>query len=290
MRGAHGLRAGHGVVGVKTGLYGDMPNDDYHAQTDWLSSSMLKSALPEHYKTGGSQDALDFGTLFHAVVLEPHTLDRYVALDAEKIGLKSDGTPAAVPTMTVAWKRAVAEAEQDGRTVVAQSDWDRAHAMADKVREHATASRLLFDGEGTYEESAFAVDEHGRQVRARFDRRIPGAIVDLKSTSAQPGRKNLESTVLNYGYDLSAAHYLEVADLLDLDCPTFALVFASKTEPYRVTVTDLDKSFLARGRALRALALDRLTNPETPAYEGAHGYLTLRAPAWARIDETEQIA
>ena len=263
-----------------------MSNADYHAQTDWASSSMLKALLPERYKTGGSQEALDFGTLFHAVVLEPDTLDAYVALDAEKIGLKSDGTPAAVPTMTVAWKRAVAEAEQDGKIVVAQTDWDRAHAMADAVHAHRTASALLFDGEGHNEESAFWVDDNGIQHKARFDRRIPGALIDLKSTSAKPGGDSLTRTVIDYGYELSAEHYLRVAEGLDLDAPNFAWVFVSK-DPIRVTVAEPDESLLARGRILRALALERLANPAAAPYEGADGYLTLRAPSRARLDELE---
>lgn len=263
----------------------EMPNDAYHADTDYLSSSVLKRALPERYKAGGSQDALDFGTLFHAVVLEPDNLDGYATLDADKIGLKADGTPASNPTMTSAWKRAVAEAEGDGKIVVAQADWDRAHRMADAVRAHLDASRLLFDGEGAYEESAFAVDSEGVGHKARFDRRIPGAIIDLKSTSAKPGADSLTRAVIDYGYDLSAAHYLAVADLLDLGAGVFALVFVGKEAPYRVTVADFDEAFLTRGRVLRALALERLLNPEAPAYEGANAPITLTAPKWAQMYE-----
>lgn len=270
---------------IKPGLRNDLSNDEYHALTDWWSSSQLKHALPERYKEGGSQEALDFGTLFHTAVLEPHDLAEYVALDAEKIGVKADGSKASNPTMTVAWKRAVAEAEADGRTVVAQSDMDRALAMADAVRAHDTSAALLFGDTGTYEESAFALDENGVQHKARFDRRIPGAIVDLKSTSAKPGADSLSRAVIDYGYDLSAAHYLAVADLLGLDVQAFALVFCTKTEPYRVTVAELDATFLARGEALRRLALDRLTDPAAPAYEGASGFLTITAPRWAQIEE-----
>ena len=31
---------------IEPGLIRDMPNDAYHAETDWLSSSMLKKLLP----------------------------------------------------------------------------------------------------------------------------------------------------------------------------------------------------------------------------------------------------
>lgn len=268
---------------TETGIHA-MSNEDYHAETDWLSSSMLKAALPERYKVGGSAEALDFGTLFHTAVLEPDDLAAYVALDAAKIGLKADGTPAANPTMTVAWKRAVAEAEQDGRKVIAQADLDRALAMRDAVEKHDAAAELLFQRAGTVEESAFAVID-GVPCRARFDRRIPGAVIDLKSTSAKPGPDALARTVADYGYDLSAAHYLAVAEALDLDVQTFALVFVGKEPPHRVTVCDLAGEWLERGHALREQAIRRHTDPAVDPYPGARGYLTLPCPRWAEIRE-----
>jgi hypothetical protein len=279
---------------VKPGLVADLPNEEYHAQTDWLSSTQLKGYLPERYTQGGSQEALDFGTLFHTVVLEPDHLDGYAerngfaVLDAKKIGVKKDGTAADNPTATTAWKEAVAAAEKDGKRVIHAAEWqrwlDQAFAMRDAVAEHETAASLLFDGEGSNEESAFWIDDSGLQHKARFDRRIPGAIVDLKSTSAKPGEASLTRAVIDYGYDLSAAHYMAVAEGLGLEVQAFALVFVAKEAPHRVTVAELDETFLARGRILRALAIDRHLNA-APAYEGASGYLTLSAPRWARLDE-----
>lgn len=267
------------------GTLTDLSNDDYHADETFISSSRLKAYLPERYKLGGSQEALDFGTLFHTVVLEPENLAEYVALDAEKIGVKADGTPAQNPTMTAAWKLAVAEAEADGRKVIAQQDLDRAYAMRDAVAAHETAARLLFSEDGLSEVSAFAIDEDGIRHKARFDRHIPGVIVDLKSTAGKPGRESIARTVIDYGYDLSAAHYLAVAELLGLDVQAFAFVFVSK-EPgangqHFVTVCDLDDAFLDRGRDLRTKALRRHADPTEPAYEGASGFLTIDAPPWA---------
>lgn len=265
---------------TEPGLYPDLRNATYHAQTDWVSSTMLKALLPEHYRLGGNQDALDFGTLFHTVVLEPDSVDAYVALDAHEIGRKADGSPATNPTMTAAWKRAVAEVESDGRTVVSQSDLDRALSMRDAVMAHETAADLLFSNGGRSELSAFAVDSNGVQHKARFDRFIPGTIIDLKSTASKPGERSLTRTAVDYGYDLSAAHYLAVAELLGLQVDTFTLVFVGKEAPYRVTVCDLDDMFVKRGMDLRAHALERAARKVEP-YEGATGRLTLLCPEWA---------
>lgn len=264
------------------GLYDDVKNEDYHAETDWASSTQLKLLLPEQFKAGGSPEALAFGNLFHTVVLEPDRVaSDYVALDAEKIGLKADGTPAQNPTATTAWKTAVSEAEKDGKIVVAQADMDRAYAMRDAILKHDTAPQLLFTGAGRSEVSAYAVDAQGNQHKARFDKLIPGAVVDLKSTSAKPGEDAIARAIIDYGYDLSAVHYLEVAQMLGLDVTTFAFVFVGKEPPYHVTVCDLDEAFLARGRALRDKAIARLLDPTEPSYQGATGFLTIYAPEWA---------
>lgn len=274
-------------MSIEPGIRTDLSNDAYHALTDWYSSTQLKATLPEHYKTGGSQDALDFGTLVHSVILEPDSLGHYVTLDAAAIAGNNPktGRPYDAPHMTAKFKAAAAEAAQDGKTVVAQADWDRAHAMRDAIARHDTAARLLFSDDGASEESAFAIDTAGIQHKARFDRRIPGAIVDLKTTSAQPGADSLAKTIVSYGYDTSAAHYLAVAELLGLDVGGFGFVFVTKTEPYYVTVVDLDDTFLARGRALREQAIRRLTDPTQIAYEGASGFLTIACPRWAQIEE-----
>lgn len=269
------------------GIVEDLDNAAYHAEEAHLSSSVLKTLLPEHFKTGGSTDAFAFGTLFHTAVLEPDLLAELVVLDADKIAGNNPktGKPYDAPHMTAKFKAALAEAEADGRTVVAQADLDRALAMRDAVAQHETAARLLFSEDGRSELSAFAIDGDGIAHKARFDRHIPGVIADLKSTSGKPGSDAIARSVIDYGYDLSAAHYLAVADLLGLDVQAFAFVFCTKEPPYRVTVCDLDETFLARGRALRARALRRLTDPTEPAYEGASGFLTITAPRWAQLEE-----
>lgn len=271
---------------TEPGLVRDLPNETYHEQAEWVSSSMLKALIPERYKTGGSQDALDFGTLFHTAVLEPENLAEYVALDAAKIAGDNPktGRPYDAPQMTAKFKAAAAEAAQDGRKVITQEWMDQALAMREAVVAHETANELLFNRDGLAEESAFA-EVDGIKCRARFDKRIPGVILDLKSTSGKPGKESIAKSVIEYGYDLSAAHYLAVAEVLDLDAQAFGFVFVSKAEPYYVTVCDLDEAFLARGRALRALAIDRHRRA-VDAYEGASGFLTLDLPRWAHLKES----
>lgn len=266
---------------IEPGLRTDLSNADYHALTDWYSSSQLKALLPEHFKAGGSQEALDFGAFFHSAVLEPATVEaQYVALDDTAVWLKADGKPSENPTLTKAWKEAVAEAEADGKSVISKEWMTRVQAMQNAIADHPEAAYLLYRCEGSNEESAFWVDEAGVKHKARFDRRIPGALVDLKSTAAKPGVRSLTSVCIGYGYDVSAAHYSAVAEGLGLGTDTFLHVWVEKTEPYRVTVTELDEQFIKRGMELRAQALERALERAEP-YEGATGRLTLFCPEWA---------
>jgi hypothetical protein len=273
-----------------TGLLQGLPDDEYHADDLYLTSSRLKAALPEHYKTGGSPDALAFGTLLHIAVLEPDRLADYAILDAAKIAGDNPktGRPYDAPQMTARYKAAVAEAQQDGRTVIDQADLDRALTMRDAIAAHDTAARLLLSDDGASEVSAFAMDEAGVRHKARFDRQIPGAVIDLKSTSAKPGADSLARAVVDFGYETSAAHYLAVAELLDLDVQAFVWVFVSKADRPLVTVVEPDEALLQRGRVLRRRAIRRLTDPAADPYEGARGYLTLTCPRWAEL--TEEIA
>lgn len=269
------------------GFYDGLRNETYHAD-DSISSSYLKGFLPEQFKAGaGNTEALTFGTLVHTAVLEPDNLSDYKVLDPFVVGIKADGSRADNPTSTKAWKVAVAEAERDGLTVVSPGDWDRANRMVDALHDHGEASELLFKAPGRNEVSAFAVDENGHRVRARFDRLLPGVGVDLKTTFAKPGAHSLTKVVTDYLYDLSAAHYVDTAELLGERIDEFVLIFVGKDAPYRVTVAQLDDTFLAMGRQRRALALSRATNPDVEQYEGATGRLTLTAPFWALEEELE---
>ena len=264
---------------ITAGLHADMSNEDYHADIEWLSSTRLKALLPERYKAhdGETTPAMEFGTLVHQIVLEPDSLGHYAVLDAAAIAGSNPktGRPYDAPTMTGRWKAAVAGAEQDGRTVVAQSDWDRAHAMRDALAAHPKAARMLFDLPGENEVSAFWRREDDLRLKARYDRLISGAVLDLKTTSAKPGEHSLRRAVWDYGYHPSAAHYLSVAAGLDLDVETFALVFVGKEPPHYVTVCDFSDDLLGAGYDLHAEALTRFTDPDAEPYVGASTVLTL---------------
>lgn len=248
---------------MSPGLHPDMSNAEYHGAVDWLGSTQLKDYIPEFYSKPTGRDALDFGTALHTTVLGTD----------ERIDVHDFNT----------WRSKAAEAAREesyaaGAVPILASDQEAIRGMVAALRAHEDASWLLWGAPGVNEVSIFARDHEDRQFKCRPDRLLDnGLIVDLKSTSAKPGQRNLGRAVMDFGYDLSAAHYQQTAQLAGVQATEFAFVFVSKKAPHHVTVANLGDDLIGDGYALRDLAIRR-AEAETPAYEGAAGSLTITRP------------
>lgn len=258
----------------RRGIIHGLPEADYHADPDSLSVSGMKLLLqapalyrhrldnPEH------RDVFDFGTAAHRKVL---------GVGAEIVTVHADD-----------WRSKAAreqrdQARADGKVAMLAKDAARIDQMALRLSEHQLAMRLLADGEP--EVSAFWHDDTwGVTRRARFDWSTANVITDYKTcASADPRR--LPKTVADFGYDMQAANYLDVARGCDLDPIAFAFVFQEKDPPHLVTVAEVDAEFLARGqrRVQRALEIFRDCRDADvwPGYTRDDEFLTLTAPGWA---------
>lgn len=256
---------------MEAGVYTDLTNLEYHAQTDWVSSTMLKRLIPEQYGPEPKSRAnLDFGCALHTRVLggpsEPITYLDY-------------------PT----WQSKAAKDEQAaaylrGEIPILLKDRALIEAMYTAVGSHSEASDLLLHGDGQQEVSVFT-EADSVPLKARFDRIVGTTAVDLKTTSAKPSVYELTRAVVTWGYDLSASHYLRVAAAAGIELEKFTLVFVGKEPPHYVTVCELDDAFLERGEALRDLGLSRWLHPQfVDSYPGETGRVNLSLPRWAAID------
>lgn len=267
------LSCGGRVDHMIPGVYDDLSNAAYHAETDWLGSSQLKRHLPEFYKSGEPTGAMDFGTAFHSAVLG--TGDPVLPVDA----LSWTGKAA---------KELQEKGRANGQVPVLTKDLPIIEAMAAAVKRHDEASRLLFAEPGRNELSVFAEETYGDttlQVRSRYDRLLDdGTAIDLKSMTGKPGSYSISRAVIDYGYDLSAEHYFQTGHAAGFNVESLTLIMVTKEAPHYVTVVDLDEDWYARGKVLREQAIDRLLNPSmVAAYEGATGRLELPMPRWARL-------
>lgn len=250
------------VGGVTARLVRDLPERDYHADTEHLSASGAKVLLGKRPPSGDSA-ALLFGRLVHVVILEPNRLhtfpddNRFVLLDPREVGLTKDGKKSANPKQTNAWKDKVAEVEGSGRRVMDIDAWRamvaKAEAMAEAVRNHAEAGRLLAAA-AEREVSMFAEHPTGAPIRARLDLLGPDFVGDIKT--CRDGNPEDFGRVMNsLMYHVSAANYIDLArangyhevDRFDLICV--------ENEPtpggdYRVSVLEIHGDAIDKGREL----------------------------------------
>lgn len=279
------------------GVYEDVPEAEYHADTavpgGSLSYSGMKQLLksPAHYRhymdaPRVEKKAFDAGHIIHAMVLG-------TGLDVTVI---PDGLLAANgAASTKEAKQFVAEARLDGLIPVKQAELDPLQDIAEAVLAHDVA-RALFENDGPTELSMFAVDEpSGVWVRGRADKvsELDGdlVLVDLKTTpDADPREFNRQLARFQYFLQAHVYSWLAQTTGVTETIPEMVFVAVSKTEPHTVSVTRLDWLYMDLGKQQMRLAVDRykacMESGVWPAYPTIS---ELSPPAWMIADDDEEI-
>jgi PDDEXK-like domain of unknown function (DUF3799) len=254
-----------------------------------LSASGIKLLLPPsspakfHYHQThprADTDAFDLGHAVHADVL-------------------GVGAPIAVipheTWNTKAAKAAVAEARAAGKTPLKPKVAEQVKAMADAVRAHPEAARLLTPGRGRAEQALFDIDPvTGIWKRAMVDW-LPEpdddgqvTIVDLKTTVAA-NIAAVSRHLYDFGYYQQAPWYMDLVDSLGLSPhyePTFVFVFVEKEPPHLVSVAQPDPDSIEWGRVRNRKALDTyrecMENDEWPGYPT--GVQSVGLPRYAQYE------
>jgi len=220
------------------GIHDHVTNADYHSDPALGSTSLktLATKTPAHYKHDQehpkSSDAFDLGTVVHSLILE-----------GDESGVEVWDFPA--------WTTKVAKESRDesraaGKIPLLTKDWEQVKAMRDSVMRHNIA-RELFTGHKA-EQSVFW-DEDGLMLKCRPDAWKPGALIDLKTArNADPAE--FGKTAHEYGYHQSAAHYIDGVKAATGEELPFHFVLVEKTEPYLVSVVELDVEAINLGRQL----------------------------------------
>lgn len=178
--------------------------------------------------------AVDTGTAFHALLLEPDTFDALYTVDFEPPpgaistvdDLKAALTARAIEHKGNAGKAVltallldadpnapVTEAMQrewaaglNGRRVLTRAEWLKLSLMRDSVMAHPFARRLI-EAEGAAERSYYWTDaETGELCRARHDKAIPrlGVTLDVKTTGDM---SKFPRSIADYRYHVQEAFY-----------------------------------------------------------------------------------
>lgn len=255
---------------TSTRIVEGMSHEAYLAEDGYLSSSKLKTFLPEFYKPFNGSSSADFGSVFH---------QRFTGEDVS-----------VSQVLAATWQGKAAQKEREkilaaGALPILVGDVPLLDGMEAAVRAHSVASSLLVDAAGPWELSVFA-EVDGVPMKARFDRLLDdGTIVDIKTTKVGARPYDIAKSVLDYGYEFQEWHYRQVAQGAGIDYTCFKFVFVPKDPPHLVTVVQLERSFLERAVTLRDTALNRYLHPQmVDAYPGQNQTLTLSLPRWAELD------
>lgn len=228
----------------------DLTNEAYQNDfRSYISSSDIRRLLrsPAHFRNPAKMEsaAMAFGTLVHTFVLEPHVAEARYRARADVDGRTKEGK--AVRD----WEQSLTA--QQGVQFISRSDYDAAVSIATSVRTHLGATSLLTGGMA--EVSGTADNFCGINARIRPDYLCDDRIIDLKTCVDARGDAFVRS-VLNYGYDVQAAYYLDVAEAIDGKKRKFFWCAVEKDTPFAVSVYEASDAMIERGRAQYKRAIE----------------------------------
>lgn len=221
----------------------DVGHDEYHANHDWLGSSMVKAyrkdgppRYREVYVTGRrpksppTEDKM-FGAAFHLAALQPELFATGVVCSLRGLNLKSSKDRA---------KRDQFAAEHADKIVLRPELYDQIDPMLQATLRCPRITELLVNMSGPPERGfRWINDESGLPCKALIDVLLPidpqrgrRTILDIK-TSWDPRPKQFGKDAHKFGYGISAVHYCEaVTTCLNEAVPDYLLIVADKRPPY----------------------------------------------------------
>ena len=274
------------AVALEPGVY-ELTDEEYFGP-ELASTTLSSTGARELLKPGGParfRHAIDNGTL---EVRREFDLGHAV----HKIVLGAG--PALAVVSAEEWrakavKEEVAAIRADGRVPLRPSDYLAAVAMADAVKSHPLAAKLLRNGKP--ERTLIWRDPAtGVMCRTKADWLRPDGIVDLKTCeSAAPDA--LSKAAHNYGYAIQAPFYLRGHRAFPnrhYGDPFFVHIAVEKTPPYLVHVNQLTERAMAWGDRQVSQALeiyrDCQESGEWPGYP-TDEITDIDLPAWIKTEE-----
>jgi hypothetical protein len=248
--------------------FSEVSNEIYHADTEYVSSSVLKTILKDiadykvqyidgEKKSFSNREALDFGSYLHALILEPHLVDVEFQVFS---GLQKEGPE---------WDNFVKNDLDPTKILIMGSQ----QSIALKLLENYYAKKIYkADGSeilinemfiGGKAEESLCTELDGVKIKVRFDYRkdcelFGNHINDVKTTSSRIStHKGVEKVCKTFGYDVSAALYVDAVEKETGIKHDFYFTFLSKSD-MGVTIWKASEQMLQRGRLKYKKALAKL--------------------------------
>lgn len=262
------------ILDVSPDAYHELPQFNVSTGKELVSRSPLHAKL-SHGKAPSK--VMDFGTVAHALVLGKGK--RFEVLDFEDYKTKDA-------------RKARDDVRAEGKVPILGPDYDRAHALAEKVSAELVARGIKLDGQSevavTWTET---VGGASVECRCMFDHvwLDRGVILDLKITG-NAATSSVERRAEDLGYAMQAAAYRRALAALKPELGgkvDFLFAFCEDDEPFAMNVCRPDGAFreLGERRWERALLTwnQCVASNHWPAY--GTGINTITAPNWALARE-----
>ena len=170
---------------IDQGIYLNLSSEEYHADKDSISRSALMDFKRNQRKYWAKHlaetikeeptPAMEFGTAFHMMILEPSLFFSKYATFPQKV-LKKDN-----PELYAQIKKLEEEAEASKKCMLSYADFTKLCDMQDSMFSNEKATQLVTGA--IYESSYFWRDQHsGLMVKSRPDILHANIYVDLKTT------------------------------------------------------------------------------------------------------------
>ena len=230
-----------------------------------------------------TSDAMDFGSLVHAVVLQPHKIaEEFVCIPSSV--LTSNGQ-----RRGKAWEQFVED--NPGKHMMFAEDFDRALVIQSKVLEHPFYDLVMDWTEHVEIPIAWTDEQTGVLCKGIPDIVCKNEwVIDIKTTNDLTGfiqgKEKLTSTkIADFGYHLQGAFYLGGASACyGRQFTRFALIVVETRQPYRVYAMEIDEQSLFAGRMQVTQLLEeyqRRMKHDDWSEEGEKSLLQVSIPSWA---------
>lgn len=274
------------MMNIEPGIYQDLSNKDYHAHKESISRSAImdfnKSAYtywakhinPERPESKVTS-AMELGTAFHTLILEPHLFDKMYAIEPTKVLLKDVGRD-----NYELYKQKLAELESKNKTVLTFETMEKLLAMSKSLTSHEKAMAFILDGK--YEQSYFWIDEHsGLMAKARPDILHANIIVDLK-TCDDASPRAFQRAMAESGYHVQGAMVQEgIRKLEEREVSNVVNVCVETKYPYSIGIYPIDESALEAGYVKFKQALLEIKHAKENNDYPHYLTQTISLPVWA---------
>lgn len=262
-----------------------MTNEEYHANKFFISRSAImdfkKSAYtywarhlnPDRPKKE-TTPAMQFGTAFHTLMLEPELFDKRYVMKPEPVFLKDVGREAYDK-----YKSLLEFFETCGSIVLSAIEWENLMAMREVFNANQNAVNLILDAR--IENSFFWQDKHsGLLLKARPDILHENMIVDLK-TCADASPRAFQNSMVTGGYHVQGAMCRDAVEAIEGHRIDTVINICIETKyPHNMAIYIIDELAIDEGQFKYKNILLDMKNSIAENNFKDYGMQTISLPKW----------